>query len=235
MKLFSCAIVWRATWVHMRWYRQCHNSQQEKIKATLRALLYIELTSNVHDTSPSLSSFPFWQKNELNSTCVIICNLSSFVNASGPVVTALWAETKRSSLLHRLSYRQGCRLVFKVSDDITSFQQWICHTCRGGEGKTKVKTSATSSCFYLFVPSPFYHDLKVRLLRINDTVTAPFFQVYFSLIYLLCLTWRSKLNHLGREKRSQIKCKRQAPKIHYVSCWSDMHVFLIQKQDSPTS
>lgn len=134
---------------------------ERRSKPHLWALLYIELTSAAHDTSLSLSSVPFWQNRDLNSTRVITRNPSSFANASVPVVTALWAETKQHGLLHGSSYRQVCRLIFKVSDDIASFQ-W---------GEREEEEKAKQSFFFLFllvhdVSSPFfffffYHNLKV--------------------------------------------------------------------------
>lgn len=83
IRLFSFAFLLRATRVQIRW-KYVTTLHKRRSNPHLWALSYIELTSSSCDTSLSLSSFPFWQKCELNSTRVIICNLSSFVRASEP-------------------------------------------------------------------------------------------------------------------------------------------------------
>lgn len=166
---------------------------KRRSKPHLWALLYIELTSNAHDTSLSLSSFPFWQKSELNSTCVIIRNPSSFVNASGPAVTASRAETKQRGPLHGPSYRQGCRRVLKVSHNISSFQ--ICH---GGRRESK---ASLNTCWYTMCVEPVlsWPEGQIVPYKLHSSKTFSS-HVYFSLIDSARLTKRSEMNHPGGDE-----------------------------------
>ena len=177
---------------------------KSRSKPHLWALLYIELTSNAHDTSLSLSSFPFWQKSELNSTCVIIRNPSSFVNASGPAVTASRAETKQRGPLHGSSYRQGWRRVLKVSHNISSFQ--ICHG-GGRESKARLNTCWYTMCVEPVLSRPEGRIVPDKFGR-SKTFSSHF---YFSLINSARLTKRS-------ERIIQVETRRSdnPPRIHLV-------------------
>jgi len=83
-------------------------------------LLYIELTSNARDTALSHSSVPSWQNSKLNLTRV-----SSYAIRLHLVMRQCRSslhcepETKQRSFSAGTSYRQGRRLVFKVSDGVT--------------------------------------------------------------------------------------------------------------------
>lgn len=114
MKLFSFAIVQRATWVHMCWKRECHNSRQKKIKDTLLSFVmyWVNFQRSRYISLPQLS--PLSAKDwKLNSTCVILRNPSSFVNASESVVAALRAETKQHGLWRRPVIPSGLSLSFQ--------------------------------------------------------------------------------------------------------------------------
>lgn len=101
---------------------------------------------------------PLSAKSKLSSTCVIIRNPSSFVNASRPVVTALWTETKQHKLLHDLSRCHGRHL--KSSRSLTTSPPFTPSLALMEERKAKHKWRytlyTTHLCKLLWLQSLLY-------------------------------------------------------------------------------